>query len=236
MRTRGARAGRVWKTAHASGATLTRLKSGPRASRLEVERQRIGRLIAYSLPPPDAALLRALVIGDEASVAPEDWDAISAAGLAHLLSVSGLHIALVWGLLFAVARWTLARSERLAASRRRDDARGHCGLASLAALHAALAGLSVPAARFVSMTALCISSLRVRFGQRVLLFTGDGEAATEAAVTASFAAEPVSVLKVPHHGSATSSGAVFLQWARPEIAIFSFGVGNSYGFSAPRRA
>src|SRR5262249_49497813 len=75
--------------------------------------------------------------------------------------------------------------------------------------------------------------LRARIGRRVLLFTGDGEAAAEDAVTAGFAAEPVSVLKVPHHGSATSSGPAFLQWARPEIAIFSLGVGNSYGFPHP---
>src|SRR4029079_6540976 len=92
----------------------------------------------------EAALLRALVIGDEASVAPEDWNAITTAGLAHLLSVSGLHIALVWGLLFAVTRWTLGRSERLLL---------HADVKMLAAtvamppagLYAALAGLSVPA-------------------------------------------------------------------------------------------
>jgi competence protein ComEC len=75
--------------------------------------------------------------------------------------------------------------------------------------------------------------LRARFGHRVLLLTGDIGAGAEDAVIAGFAAEPVSVLKVPHHGSATSSGAAFLQWARPEIAIFSLGVGNSYGFPHP---
>jgi competence protein ComEC len=148
----------IWTTAHASGATVSRLESGSRASRLEVRRQRIGRLIADSLPPREAALLRALVIGDEASVTPEDWDAISAAGLAHLLSVSGLHIALVWGMLFAVARWTLARSEGLLL---RADVRMLAATLALppAAFYAALAGLSVPAARSVSMTALCVSSL-----------------------------------------------------------------------------
>ena len=148
----------IWTTAHARGAALTHLEGGPRASRLEIERQRIGRLIGESLPLREAALLRALVIGDEASVAPEDWSAISAAGLAHLLSVSGLHIALVWGMLFAVARWALARSERLLLH---ADVRMLAATLALppAALYAALAGLSVPAARSVSMTALCVSSL-----------------------------------------------------------------------------
>ena len=75
--------------------------------------------------------------------------------------------------------------------------------------------------------------LRVRFGRRVLLLMGDVEAGAEDAVTARFAPLPVSVLKVPHHGSATSSGVSLLRWARPEIAVFSLGVGNSYGFPQP---
>jgi competence protein ComEC len=166
----------VWTTAHASGATIVRLESEPRASRLEVERQRIGGLISNSLPPGEAALLRALVIGDEASVAPEDWEAITTAGLAHLLSVSGLHIALVWGLLFAVTRWTLGRSERLLLH---ADVKMLAATVALpaAGLYAALAGLSVPAARSVAMTALCVSSLilgREASAPRVLVLAAAG--------------------------------------------------------------
>ncbi len=147
----------VWATGYVSGG-VTRLGSAPQASRLERERQRIGRLIASSLPPREAALMRALVIGDEASVAAEDWSAITNAGLAHLLSVSGLHIALVWGILFAATRWTLSRSEWLLLH---AHVRALAALAALppAAIYAALAGLSVPAARSVAMTALCVSCL-----------------------------------------------------------------------------
>jgi competence protein ComEC len=43
----------------------------------------------------------------------------------------------------------------------------------------------------------------------------------------------VTVLKVPHHGSATSSGEAFLRWANPALAVFSVGYGNAYGFPHP---
>jgi competence protein ComEC len=150
----------VWTTGYSSGRGITRLGSVPRASRLERERQRIGRIIAASLPPREAGLMRALVVGDQASVAAEDWNAITAAGLAHLVSVSGLHIALVWGIVFAAARWVLSRSEWLLLH---ADVRALAGLAALptAMTYAALAGLSVPAARSVAMTALGVSSLVV---------------------------------------------------------------------------
>jgi competence protein ComEC len=75
--------------------------------------------------------------------------------------------------------------------------------------------------------------LRLRIGRRLLLFTGDVEAPGESAITARFAPRPVSVLKVPHHGSGTSSGPSLLQWARPEVAILSLGAGNSYGLPQP---
>ena len=37
------------------------------------------------------------------------------------------------------------------------------------------------------------------------------------------------VLKVGHHGSSTSSGAMFLQRVKPKIAVISCGVNNDYG-------
>jgi competence protein ComEC len=149
---------RVWATGYASGRGITRLGNAPEVSRLERERQRIGRVIEGSLPTHEAALMRALVVGDEASISAEDWSMITTAGLAHLLSVSGLHIAIVWGIVFAAARWVLSRSEWLLLY---ADVRALAAVVALppAAIYAALAGLSVPAARSVAMTALCVSSL-----------------------------------------------------------------------------
>jgi competence protein ComEC len=158
---RGALARRgIWTTAYATSSGLSRVGSVRGASSLATERQRIGRLIDASLPPRDAALLRALVVGDEAAVPADLWDRVAGAGLAHLLSVSGFHIALVWGMGFAVVGWVLSSSEWLLLH---AHVRALAALVALvpAALYAALAGLSVPAARSVAMTAIFVASLGV---------------------------------------------------------------------------
>lgn len=65
---------------------------------------------------------------------------------------------------------------------------------------------------------------------RRLLLTGDIERRAEAEL---LAGDPKALrcdlLKVAHHGSATSSGAAFLAAAGPRLALISSGVGNSFG-------
>jgi len=151
----------IWVTGHASGDDLEQLgvTDSPTAT-LAAERVRIGALIDRSLPAPHATLMRSLVIGDQASVPAAVWDAIAAAGLAHLLSVSGLHIAAVWGVVFWIARWLLSRSEWLLLH---TDVRAVAAGVALppAAIYAVLAGLSVPAARSVGMTGLVVLALMI---------------------------------------------------------------------------
>jgi competence protein ComEC len=67
--------------------------------------------------------------------------------------------------------------------------------------------------------------LRVSFGDVAFLLTGDVEAAGESAIL-----DPAStVLKVPHHGSRTSSSEAFLDRAGPRIALLSVGARNRFG-------
>jgi competence protein ComEC len=66
-------------------------------------------------------------------------------------------------------------------------------------------------------------------GTRALL-TGDIEAAGEQELLGAEAlAKGVDILKVAHHGSQTSSAAVFLRAVRPRLAVISVGAGNAFG-------
>jgi competence protein ComEC len=61
------------------------------------------------------------------------------------------------------------------------------------------------------------------------LFTGDAPIAIENKILQAFPALDCDVLKVGHHGSATSSSSDFLQRITPEMAIISVGAHNHYG-------
>ena len=63
--------------------------------------------------------------------------------------------------------------------------------------------------------------LRLRFGQRVFLLTGDMEKEIEARLVAENEDLQTDVLKVAHHGSRSSSTMNFLARAKPAIAVIS---------------
>jgi competence protein ComEC len=71
--------------------------------------------------------------------------------------------------------------------------------------------------------------LRVVHGRTAFLFPGDVEERGEAAAVAQggLAAD---VVKVPHHGSRTSSSAAFAAAVRPRFAVVSVAAGNRFGF------
>jgi competence protein ComEC len=71
--------------------------------------------------------------------------------------------------------------------------------------------------------------LRVDYGQRSFLFAGDAEAHGEARLLASGARLRADVLKVPHHGSRTSSTGAFLRAVAPRLAVISAGASNRFG-------
>jgi competence protein ComEC len=75
--------------------------------------------------------------------------------------------------------------------------------------------------------------LRVEFGGRRVLFTGDVEAHAEAALLASGEDLHADVLKVPHHGSRTSSSEALLAAVQPCVAIISAGAVNPFGHPHP---
>lgn len=75
--------------------------------------------------------------------------------------------------------------------------------------------------------------LRVRYGERVFLFTGDIELRAEASLMRSPAELRADVVKVAHHGSQTSSGESFIAATRPQLAVISVGLSSPYGHPNP---
>jgi competence protein ComEC len=73
--------------------------------------------------------------------------------------------------------------------------------------------------------------LRVADKRASFLLTGDIETKVENDLVAEFGTALASaVLKVPHHGSRTSSGAPILDAVRPRLAVISVPAYSSYGF------
>ena len=75
--------------------------------------------------------------------------------------------------------------------------------------------------------------LLLRHGGFRALLTGDAEAPVEQLLLGRGGLEPVDLLKVGHHGSATSTTPAWLAALRPSVAVISSGDGNSYGHPAP---
>ncbi|MFD1333814.1 ComEC/Rec2 family competence protein, partial [Methylopila musalis] len=81
---------------------------------LERLRERLTERIATTVGGPQGAVAAALVTGVRGPIPQDVEDDLRAAGLSHILSISGLHMALVAGTLFWLVRALLSASERAA--------------------------------------------------------------------------------------------------------------------------
>jgi competence protein ComEC len=78
---------------------------------LESLRNRMADALYASLPPRDAALLAALLLGDAGGLQPASREAFTRAGTVHLLAVSGLHLMLVVAGLYLFLRCVRLRGK-----------------------------------------------------------------------------------------------------------------------------
>ena len=131
---------------------------------IEAQRQRVRDAILERVSQPQlAGVVAALAVGDQASIDRSDWDIYRATGVAHLMSISGLHITMfAWGAALIVGGFW-RRSMRLTLAMPAQHAALVGGLA-LAMSYALFSGWGIPAQRTVWM--LCCVALLKFSGKR----------------------------------------------------------------------
>lgn len=156
----------------------------------------LARRIVTTMGERSGGIAAAMVTGHEAWISPEQTEAMRASGLAHILSISGLHMAIVGGFVFFAARLLIALVPWVALRIDGKKAAALLGLAAVgtylilsgapspavrAAITAAVAFLAILAdRRAISLDALAVAAMVI-----LLLYP---EAATEPGFQMSFAA------------------------------------------------
>lgn len=182
---------------------------------LEAARQRVRDAIFAQVTNPQlAGVVAALATGDQAAIDRADWDIYRATGVAHLMSISGLHITMfAWGMALLIGslwRRSMWLTDRLPAQ--------HAALIGgmiLATLYALFSGWGLPAQRTVGM--LAFATLLKLSGKRwpwplvwlsilALIVASDPWALLSAGFWLSFVA--VGVLFASDAGAAKGEGAV----------------------------
>jgi competence protein ComEC len=120
-------------------------------------RARLDHHIRAELPGSPGTVATAFATGDQNAISDEDADAMRRSGLAHLLSVGGLHITAAVGLAMLLTLKLLALSERLAL---------RFNLVLVAAAAGAIAGIAytILTGSQVPMLRSCIAALIVLIG------------------------------------------------------------------------
>ena len=121
---------------------------------LEAARQKLRDAIFERVEnPAQAGVIAALAAGDQAAIDRADWDVYRATGVAHLMSISGLHITMfAWGMALLIS--SLWRRSIWLTNRMPAQHAALLGGFFLALLYALFSGWGLPAQRTVGMLAL----------------------------------------------------------------------------------
>jgi competence protein ComEC len=132
---------------------------------IEGLRRSISDRILEVVPGDAGAVLVALVTGEQSLIPEKLQDQYRASGLAHLLSISGLHMTLLAAAVFFIVRRSLALWPYVAL---RYDLKKIAAWAALAAttFYVLISGMSVPAIRAYIMVAVVI--IAIFFDRRVI--------------------------------------------------------------------
>lgn len=125
---------------------------------LAAMRADLSAAIVAAAPGRGGAIAAALVTGDRSSIDKPTNDALRDSGLGHLLSVSGIHMGVVGGLVFALLSWTLSLVSPIAL---RFPVKKIAAVGALLVLAAYLiiSGSSVPALRSFVMACVAFGAI-----------------------------------------------------------------------------
>ncbi len=118
-------------------------------------RQAMNARIEKHVHYPASGIAVALVTGGMTGISKEDYDAFRVSGLAHMLSISGLHIGLVAGLFFFTSRLLMALMPPLALHYPIKKIAAMIALAA-ALFYTVLSGAPVPTVRSMVMTGIAL--------------------------------------------------------------------------------
>lgn len=136
-------------------------------------RERVGLHIAQALAnKPYVGVIRALVIGDDSQIMQQDWEVYLRTGTNHLMSISGLHITMLAGLVYGLTSLIWRRVPSLVLLLPTKKAAAIAGMIT-ALLYAALAGFSVPTQRtlymLMTVTLLLLQGRQLAFSRILAL-------------------------------------------------------------------
>jgi competence protein ComEC len=135
-----------------------------------------------------SAVLAALAVGARGGFDAELWELFRRTGTTHLMSISGLHVSMVSGLVYGAVAWAWRRAGPLAIRLPAQHAGAWAAVAA-ALGYSALAGFSVPTQRSLLMGAVALGAVLLRRAQRPPLVLA-------IALLAVLLADPVAVLAV----------------------------------------
>ncbi|HEV7719601.1 MAG TPA: ComEC/Rec2 family competence protein [Arsenicitalea sp.] len=132
---------------------------------IQTVRRAIAARIDAVLSQPASWIARSMITGDQSGVTQEARDVMAKAGIAHVLSISGLHLTLVAGGVFAALRIGLSLLPGLS---RRISVKKAAAVGGIIAsvLYFSISGLNVAALRSTIMIVLVFGA--VIFGRRAL--------------------------------------------------------------------
>lgn len=144
-----------WEKATAAGAPTGRARF---AATTEAWRRGIGARVAGAIPGDAGAVATALINGEQTVIPARVQDDYRAAGLAHLLSISGFHMTLLAGVVFFLVRRLLALAPPIAL---RTDTKKIAAWIALAVTfgYLLISGMSVPAVRSFLMIAVVLAAV-----------------------------------------------------------------------------